>query len=177
MKKLQDVTFEQAAALLEYHPTTGRFTWRIRVANIRAGSPAGHRSKTYVTIRLLGKSYVAQRLAWLLQTGEWPASDIDHRDRDKHNNAWSNLRLATPSQNRANCGVRKHSRSGVKGVHLYRGRYVATVTIAGRPVYIGTFDTIEAAASAYQARHRDLHAEFSPFHPDALRVRLEGVVA
>lgn len=43
----------------------------------------------------------AHRLAFALQTGRWPTI-IDHIDRDRANNRWSNLRETTPSENRRN---------------------------------------------------------------------------
>ena len=42
--------------------------------------------------------------------------EIDHRDRDRLNNAIGNLRIATRSENSCNRGVRKTSRTGIKGV-------------------------------------------------------------
>ena len=35
-------------------------------------------------------------------TGEWPSLEVDHKDRDKSNDRWSNLRLATEEEQHAN---------------------------------------------------------------------------
>jgi hypothetical protein len=59
----------------------------------------------------------AHHLAWRLHYGEWPASTIDHIDGNSHNNAISNLRLATVSENSCYRRKPKHNSTGEKNVH------------------------------------------------------------
>jgi hypothetical protein len=103
---------------------------------------------------------------WLL--GITDERDGDHKDGDGLNNRRSNLRAATESQNMANRAVQSNSASGYKGVIRWRGRWQATVRFANRVERIGTFDTAEEAARAYDARAVELHGEFARLNfPDA----------
>lgn len=71
----------------------------------------------------------------------------DHKNRNGLDNRRENLREATDSQNMANrVGFGKH---GYKGVFRQTsGRWAARVG-PGSDFYLGTFDTIEEAARAY----------------------------
>jgi hypothetical protein len=65
-------------------------------------------------------------------TGEYPDRkfEMDHKDRDRSNNRFSNLRLATTSQNQANVGLRKDNISGFKGVSWEKAQNKWRATIA-----------------------------------------------
>lgn len=74
---------------------------------------------------------------------------IDHIDRDKRNNRIENLRLVTWSENQRNTHVK--NKSGLPK-HVFKtnnGRYSVIIRV-------GTFDTVEEAASAAAGftRHR-----------------------
>ena len=83
---------------------------------------------------------------------------VDHIDRNKLNNAITNLRWATIAENNRNTAAR-----GVlpKGVCKSGSRYVAKIWIDGHLTYLGTFDTPELAAQAYAAKALELFGEFS----------------
>src|SRR6266704_128840 len=100
------LTQQRLKELLSYDPLTGVFLWRVKRCNKMPGDVAGcNKNRNYTVVYVEGKSYRAHRLAWFYMTGEWPATFLDHRDMNKHNNAWENLRLATKSQNQANIGL------------------------------------------------------------------------
>lgn len=145
------LTFEQLRERLHYNPDTGVFTYVKRSGKKRPGEIAGVRgSGGYNIIGVQWKRYRAARLAWLWMTGEWPDRHVDHKDLDKGNDAWSNLRLATRSQNHANCRVRKNNIVGVKGVGITgSGKFAAHITINRRKRHLGSFDTPEEAHCAY----------------------------
>lgn len=48
------------------------------------------------------------------------------------------------------------ARSGYRGVYYRKGRWAAIISVAGKPVHIGTYDTREEAARAWDARARGL---------------------
>lgn len=151
------LTREQAASIFDYDPETGEFT---RKSNGRVG---GNLTNTgYLQIRLFGKLYCAHKVAWLLMTGEWPEFIVDHRNRDKTDNAWRNLRKATKSQNNCNNVAYKSSKTGVKGVFPHpSGGYTSQISKEGSRVYLGYFKTLEEAAAAYAKAAHELHGEFA----------------
>lgn len=144
-------------AVLTYDPETGVFRWLqaimcargIRPPLSEAGSP---NDSGYTLIKLYGRLYRAHHLAWLTMTGDWPPreGDIDHEDRCRSNNAWSNLRAATRGQNNVNAKIRKSNKSGYKGVSWRAeiNRWHARITVGGKILLLGNFERIEDAAEA-----------------------------
>src|ERR1700761_6742388 len=108
------ITHAELLRILHYEPVTGEFRWRVKHSRkVIAGRVAGHPSKTlgYMMIGINGRVYYAHRLAWFYMTGLWP-SQVDHRDGDRLNNKWENLRLATHGQNVLNAKRAKNNTSG-----------------------------------------------------------------
>lgn len=87
---------------------------------------------------------------------------VDHVDPGKTlDNRRSNLRIATHGQNMMNKRLRTQNSSGYKGVSACFGKWRARVTVDGEQVYLGLFDTPEAAAAARNRVAKDLHGEFA----------------
>jgi len=158
------LTARRLQELLSYDPGTGLFTWKVTFSRAKLGKVAGSfDSDGYHKIQIDGRVYRGHRLAWLYMTGEWPESEIDHRDLDRSNNRWDNLRPATHSQNQMN--TRPRGVSGIKGVR-WHGRdrvFRATIWLNGRAVQLGAFATAEAAAAAYAVAARQHFGEFARF--------------
>lgn len=87
--------------------------------------------------------------------------EVDHRDGAGLNNQKSNLRQATPSQNRCNRGKTKANTSGYKGVFACGKGWNARITLHGQRYGLGTYPTREQAAAAYDAAASKLHGEFA----------------
>lgn len=156
------LTLDRLKELLQYDPHSGVFTRRIKVNRFRAGSVAGSlQVRGYVRISIDGTSYAAHRLAFLWMTGHFPAHEVDHRDGNRSNNAWDNLREATHSQNMQNKAPRVSSETGLLGVTRDRGRWRAQIWANGALHYLGRFDTPEGAHQAYRDAKAKLHA-FQP---------------
>ena len=152
--------------ILHYDADTGLFTWKVMLAHRRKpGSVAGSRSHGYIDIGIDNRSYRAHHLAWLYVTGEWPSSFIDHRDGNRSNNAFGNLREASNqknSQNRHWVSKRKTTTEYL-GVtwHKQRQCWMAQIrTKDGRNLNLGLYD------DDYQAHVAYLHAK-REFHDDA----------
>lgn len=155
------ITEARLKSLISYDPTTGVALW-IKSNSNRAGvgsiagtvSPAGYR-KVFID----GKRYQLSRLAWLYIYGKWPDGVVDHIDGNPLNNAISNLRDVTRSENQHNQKkAQKHNKLGVLGVHVGpRGIFYADITVNGKVVHLGGYKTAEAAHSAYISAKRKFH--------------------
>ena len=154
------LTIERLRELLHYNPATGIWTWLQDInIRVRAGMIAGTCEDGYIRIRIDNHKYLGHRLAWFYMTGTWPAK-IDHKNTKRDDNRWSNLRVATHKQNCANSPGKK--RSLPKGVYLTpRNKYQASIQIDGKPMYLGQFDTPEAASDAYFRAAVAAHGEFA----------------
>ena len=160
---IQKLSPDRLKALLNYDQASGVFTWRVEHNRHYPGEVAGglHLASKCIMIGIDNVRYRAHHLAWLYVTGKPPGTELDHRDTNRANNAWLNLRLASPSQNKFNTGFRKDNTSGVKGVvRSRRGGWEARIKLGGRRSHLGTFKTIEEAASAYAIASAQLHGEF-----------------
>ncbi len=156
---------------LHYDPETGVFTWLVtNSSRAIAGRPAGHRQTCGSRVIVLDlRRYVAHRLAWFWMTGRWPTHLVDHRNMDADDNRWKNLREATKTQNSANRGAQKNSRSGSKGVYHVPGYYVrekadawkAEITVNGQSYRLGYYRTVREAAAAYLAAAKEHFGEFA----------------
>jgi hypothetical protein len=154
-------THDRVKELLSYDRDTGVFTWLVKRGCARAGSIAGHRNKLgYIEIRIDGRLLLGHRLAFLMMTGSMPA-EVDHRDRNKSNNSWLNLRPATHGQNVVNKGPNKNNSLGAKGVRKRGRKFSARIWTPNGDVALGSFKTLEEAAAVYDSAAKQLHGEFS----------------
>lgn len=111
---------------------------------------------------------------FLAAVGEAPSArhQIDRIDSAK-GYVPGNVRWATPSQNAAN--TRSKSRTGYRGVdQLPSGRYRAAICQNGRKVGLGTFDTAEEAAEAYDRKAVDVFGEFAMLNSRRMAVSGDG---
>lgn len=161
------LTAERARELLRYNRRTGVLTWRVDVFcgryykqfAARKGQRAGNGTREgRIKISIDGGRYNAHRVIWLLVTGKWPPSEIDHRDQDPSNNAWRNLRLAHHSMNMQNeRRARRNNKAGVLGVSARKNRFIAQITINGHNTYLGCFRTAREAHAVYVKAKRIHH--------------------
>jgi hypothetical protein len=158
----ETLTAERLRELLNYDPDTGLFTHRVSRRGVTAGKIVGSKhAKGYIVIRVDEKLYLAHRLAVLWMTGVWPKEHVDHRDLNRANNVWDNIREATNAQNMANMGVPKHNTTGFKGVTRRGEGFVSQICINGRHKYLGQFTTPEDAHAAYVIAANENFGEFA----------------
>ena len=92
--------------------------------------------------------------------GATKSQQVDHVNGDGLDNRKSNLRFASQAQNNAN-GRNRTWREHFRGVRPHVRKWTAQVTFNSRAIYLGTFDTEVAAATAYDAKARELFGEFA----------------
>ena len=154
------ISLERLKQLLHYDPDTGVFTRLVGRSNQPAGYVAGCAERErYVCIHLDYRKYYAHRLAWFYVTGAWPKDGIDHKNGNKQDNRFANLREADQVINVQNrTRNNKNNTSGFTGVDLRYGKYRAQITANGKLVYLGMFETPERAHAEYLSAKRRLHA-------------------
>lgn len=157
--------------LLNYDPSTGVFTWRVKLSPVApVGSIAGtiyKNGRRYITVRR--KRYFASRLAWLYVHGQWPHAQIDHRNLNRSDDRIDNLRAASAQDNLANRGVLRTNLLGVKGVNVAYIpakartplRYRARIRMNNELIHLGYFHSPEEANAAYATAAKRHHGEFA----------------
>lgn len=164
---MKTLTQEKLKSLLDYDPETGLFTWKITRGNARNGATAGRLvNEGYTMIGVGGKEYLAHRLAWLWMTGGFPPDCIDHINRVRTDNRFSNLRLATVAENSQN--MREPGNlAGVTGVCHCGNRFRARIAFKNKTIHIGLFATKSEAHAAYLEKKRELHSHFVETQPES----------
>lgn len=85
---------------------------------------------------------------------------VDHRDGNGLHNFRNNLRICSNAQNQMNRRVATGS-SGLKGVGRHRGKWQARITVDGRERYLGLFDDLIDASTAYDEAATNLFGSFA----------------
>lgn len=146
---------------LEYHADSGSFTWRTHSKRSNIGKLAGNiHNRGYWRIRIHGKTYLAHRLVWFFEHGEFPDSFLDHINGNRLDNRIENLRQANYELNAQNKRVAyKNNKCGFLGVRwsVTSKAWMASIKHKGVRTHLGVFKTPEEASAAYIAAKRRLH--------------------
>ena len=153
-----------------YDSKTGDLYWKNPPANkVKPGSKVYIKKKQYCILEIQRdfkrQSYLLHRIVWKMYYGEdLGQREIDHIDGNKHNNAISNLRIATRSQNAHNRPYAKGFRrnSAYKNKPCSSGQWEVHITIDGKRTYIGTEPCPLLARLKYCDLKRQIAKEFSP---------------
>lgn len=152
------ISQEYLKSRLSYDPLTGIFVWLhqdnfpTQWNNVHAGRAAGGikihpKGYRYVQISILGRAYIAHRLAWLYMVGGDLPESIDHKNRDATDNRWENLRDSN-GMNQRNRSKNINNKSGITGV-CWDTRKAKWLVMAGS-TYLGRYDDIEVARSVVE---------------------------
>lgn len=158
------LTQSRLREVLIYNLESGLFTWKVSLRYGDAGKVAGTPDKDgYITIRIDGHSYRANRLAFLYVLGRFPNGVADHIDQVVTNNAWNNLREATYVTNGYNRKNSSNNTSGVKGVYWdkVRNKWVARISVNKRRLVVGEFNKLSDAEAAIVSARNKYHGEFA----------------
>lgn len=157
---MTDIEPRTLRELLSYDSLTGTLTWLERPLasfplehagrawNTRyANRPAFARfdREGYYKGTLLKRTLQGHRVAWAMHYGEWPNGQIDHINGDRTDNRIANLRVVDHVGNGRNRRRSRINSSGVTGVGFYRGKWRATIGVAGGQVRLGVYGSLEAA--------------------------------
>jgi len=143
------MTQEELKCILNYDADAGVFTWvENRGTRAKKGEVAGYIDGGYLKIRFNKRNYKAHHLAFLFMLGYIPKA-VDHKDRDKSNCAFSNLRDVSQSENMKNMPQRKDNKSGRTGVYESKhNTFVAHIRVDTKRINLGSYKTFEEAVVA-----------------------------
>lgn len=162
---------------VEYNPNTGILFWkrrplahfqnahRMKIFNTQfSGEKAGClRGNGYIYIHFSGiGAILAHRAIFKLMTGRDPVHDVDHKNLDRADNRWENLREATRAQNMHNTIEHRDSFHQLKGVDFskQKNKFRARICMNGKAKNLGLFSSGEDAHRAYCNAASELHGEF-----------------
>jgi hypothetical protein len=171
----QALNQRMAREIFTYDRSTGAMCWKVdrRTSNgsltARAGELVGGLNDDgYFVVNIVPPystkpcSYLVHRVIWLMETGQWPLIEIDHRNGVRSDNRWQNLRDISRKGNSEN--LRKAHKSnlstGLLGAYYQpdKGTFRSAIKSDGRWIGLGTFETPEEAHQAYVDAKRRLHA-------------------
>lgn len=181
MKANKLMPAEQLRGLFTYDPTSGVLfwlprkieafatanaaaTWNTRYANKPAGTRMlGKQGRPEaVLVGYKGQLYKVHRIIWAIVHGSIPEDlEVDHRNSNPFDNKLDNLRLATHAQNMANRAIRSSRPLSLSGAYIRSRRFRASISVAGKTKYLGTFNSAEEAHAAYCQAAVLLRGEFA----------------
>ena len=119
----------------------------------------------YLRVRVGGVVYGVHRIVYAMRNGInlSPTMQIDHINGDRTDNRIDNLRLATHAQNMRNTKISSRNTTGYKGVSWYdcNKKFVSRIHLNSKKIHLGSFNTKEEAALAYNAAALKYHGEFA----------------
>ncbi len=170
MTEQRNIPVDMLRQLLRYEPETGKLFWLERPSEFfkpgnlgaehyAAGWNAKFAGKEALTAQarggyrrgnIFGRPYKAHRIAWALYHGSWPDGEIDHINGTPSDNRILNLRDVSSLENSRNLARKSNNTSGVCGVSWSKAsmKWMAQITVKRKAVYLGVFDTREAAIDA-----------------------------
>jgi hypothetical protein len=160
--KTRTLTAARLREVLTYDPATGLFTRKFgKGRGVPTRGTLHHSGYRFLCVD--GVTHLAHRAAWLYVTGVLPEGDLDHRDLDKSNNRFANLRPCDDSNNQANTARKSDNTSGYKGVcwNDNSSKWQAGIKKDGKSRHLGLFDCPVAAHLAYVVASDRQYGEYA----------------
>lgn len=165
LENKEDLTADILRQLVHYDPETGVMTWKerdiswfnkdgycgpLRNCNSWNAKNAGKKIGTVCpnrygylmySTRIFSERYLVSRLIWLYMTGQHPANEVDHINRDCLDNRWVNLRDVHGSINGRNRSKRRTSNVKKVGVYWVKSKHkwTALINYKGEQIYLGDY--------------------------------------
>ncbi|GGR11575.1 hypothetical protein [Deinococcus ruber] len=125
-----------------------------------------------ITLKLDRGGRAKVRLHRFLEADDQGGRYQDHINGNRLDNQRRNLRPATKTQNSRNRRMHKNNTSGYKGVSKTgHGTFRACINVGTQQIQLGTYQTAELAAAAYNGAARVLYASWARLNiiPEAVQ--------
>jgi hypothetical protein len=157
--KDSSLTVDQLKAHYAYDASIGKFS---RVSKVNQATSVGWLNPItgYLIIKVLGRNYMAHRLAWFYTFGVWPKMRLDHINLDNSDNRLENLREATDQENARNRGVFSNNKLGIKGISHRHGKYQCRI-FDGKRFRSKMLDTLDDAIKEHDRMSKEVFGEFA----------------
>lgn len=161
---------ERLLNVLDYAPSTGAFTWKVRSSNRthvgdRAGAVVGN-GRRFIMID--GEKFQAHRLAWFYVRGVWPEGDLRQINGDYDDCSIDNLKEMSRIEAARERDVGTTNTSGHKGVSpAPKGGWKASITCNYKQVNLGIFPTKEEAIEMQVAATAMMEGALTPAQCEA----------
>lgn len=132
----------------ENYNSVNKFTWFI--------SDTGYAIRT---VWKNGKTTKVRMHRFLM--GAKKGEFVDHINMDKLDNRMSNLRLCNNAQNMRNSSLRSNNTTGFKGIRQNWNKWLARIKVNYQEKYLGSFNSKEEAALAYNKAAVKYFGEFA----------------
>lgn len=133
-------------SLLEYSHGSGDFYWKVdRGSAYRGMRVVGENTDGYRHVKIDGVQYLCCRLAFLWM-GEPVPPQVDHKNRVRNDDRWSNLIPSNNSLNQRNRGPNKNKLNGLPVGVFRNGNYYRAIF---RGKHLGNFTTPEEASAKH----------------------------
>lgn len=149
----QELTQARLKELLDYDPATGEFTWKVRRSGPKSKDGlAGWFDKTtgYRRLGVNKKLYYTHQLAFLWMDGKLPdpGLQVDHKNGNRADNRFANLRIVTPSVNAQNLRKSQTNNKSTGVLNVYRSfnLFVVKIWKDGKVVFRKGYDTLTEAS-------------------------------
>jgi len=150
--------------------------WKTSYFPDLVGKRAGYlRPDGYTEVRKHSHKMLAHRIVYCMTHNQDPGNFfVDHIDGNPTNNAPSNLRIATQSENMRNVRrLRSNNKSGHHGVSFAKVGEIeywrASVCLKNKTIHLGSYGCKEAAIAAREVAERFLYGDFTPICLDRAR--------
>lgn len=132
-------------------------SWNTRYKDKEA---TGWINNNYIRISFKTRQFYLHQIAFAIMVGYIP-EEVDHKDLNKLNNKWDNLREASHAENASNMKMRRNNKAGMKGVSWSKWTNSWRMDFQHNNVKYHSFHpTKEEAYKAYCEKSAELHKEF-----------------
>ena len=147
-KEIKKSTYLKLAEMMTYDEDTGFLQWKVGHGGKHEGKRAGYISDKkygYRKVESKGTRYFCHIIAWIISTGKYPLTHLDHINGNPDDNSLSNLRDVPANLNQRNA-PRKKTKAHIPYVGVRRVHNKWSVDCCG--VKLGSFDCLGQAILA-----------------------------